>query len=74
MRAPRCIILSGLTIPLGGIEFTASGSMGLALYPQDGLDPESLLKHADDAMYRAKQQGRNNYQLYRTATNDADIE
>ncbi|MBI3620881.1 MAG: EAL domain-containing protein [Nitrospirae bacterium] len=39
-------------------------SIGISLFPNDGEDAETLLKHADAAMYRAKDQGRNNYQLY----------
>jgi EAL domain-containing protein (putative c-di-GMP-specific phosphodiesterase class I) len=42
-------------------------SLGIALAPYDGEDVETLLKNADAAMYRAKQQGRNNYQLYTPA-------
>lgn len=42
-------------------------SLGIALAPYDGEDAETLLKNADAAMYRAKQQGRNNYQLYTPA-------
>jgi EAL domain-containing protein (putative c-di-GMP-specific phosphodiesterase class I) len=38
--------------------------VGVALYPQDGLDPLTLLKNADAAMYRAKERGRDQWQLY----------
>ena len=41
-----------------------STSIGIALYPQNGSDAETLLRNADAALYRAKQQGRNNYQFY----------
>ncbi len=44
-----------------------STSIGIALYPNDGEDAETLVKNADAALYRAKERGRNNYQLY-TAT------
>ena len=40
-----------------------TGSLGVALFPIDGEDPETLLKNADSAMYRAKESGRNNFQL-----------
>jgi diguanylate cyclase (GGDEF)-like protein len=39
-------------------------SLGIAVYPQDGEDPEALLKNADAAVYRAKEQGRDRYQFY----------
>jgi EAL domain-containing protein (putative c-di-GMP-specific phosphodiesterase class I) len=41
-----------------------TASIGISLYPQDGHDPETLLKHADAAMYQAKSSGRNNYCFY----------
>jgi diguanylate cyclase (GGDEF)-like protein/PAS domain S-box-containing protein len=41
-----------------------SGSIGISLYPQDTTDAQSLLKYADTAMYKAKEEGRNNYQFY----------
>ena len=41
-----------------------TASVGVALYPQDAQDPESLMKSAELAMYRAKECGRNTYQLY----------
>jgi diguanylate cyclase (GGDEF)-like protein/PAS domain S-box-containing protein len=40
-------------------------SIGVSTYPSDGLDPESLLNRADNALYEAKQRGRNNYQFFR---------
>jgi diguanylate cyclase (GGDEF)-like protein/PAS domain S-box-containing protein len=39
-------------------------SIGISLYPNDGQDEESLMKNADTAMFRAKERGRNHYQLY----------
>lgn len=42
---------------------TVSASIGIAFYPDDGEEPEALLKSADEALYRAKELGRNNYQL-----------
>lgn len=44
-----------------------SASIGIALFPQDGADTDTLLQHADLAMYRAKQQGRSGYAFYRPA-------
>ncbi|MGL5194215.1 MAG: bifunctional diguanylate cyclase/phosphodiesterase [Chroococcales cyanobacterium] len=52
---------------LEGQDFYVKASLGIALAPYDGEDAETLLKNADAAMYRAKQEGRNNYQLYTPA-------
>ncbi len=41
-----------------------SCSIGISIYPKDGIDAIDLLKDADAAMYRAKEEGRNNYQFY----------
>jgi diguanylate cyclase (GGDEF)-like protein len=52
-----------------GHELYVTTSIGMVLYPNDGRDIETLLKNADTAMYRAKEQGRNNYQLYTPTMN-----
>jgi diguanylate cyclase (GGDEF)-like protein/PAS domain S-box-containing protein len=49
---------------LGGREFTVGCSIGISLHPADGVDADTLLKHADIAMYQAKEGGRNNYQFF----------
>jgi len=49
---------------LGGKRIRSSASIGIALFPQDGEDTETLLKHADAAMYQAKSQGRNGFQMF----------
>jgi diguanylate cyclase (GGDEF)-like protein/PAS domain S-box-containing protein len=41
-----------------------SSSIGISLYPSDGTSAQDLLKYADSAMYRAKKEGRNNFQFY----------
>jgi diguanylate cyclase (GGDEF)-like protein len=54
---------------LEGQPFHVSSSIGIALYPDDGEDAETLVKNADAALYRAKEMGRNNYQLYTSTIN-----
>lgn len=49
---------------IGGQHFYSSASIGIALYPEDGKDVESLLRCADAAMYHAKGVGRSNYQFF----------
>lgn len=48
-----------------GNEVHVSGSIGIALYPIDASDIEELIKGADDAMYRSKNQGRNRYTYFK---------
>lgn len=50
--------------PVDSQDVFITASMGAALHPQDAKDPESLMKSAELAMYRAKESGRNTYQLY----------
>jgi diguanylate cyclase (GGDEF)-like protein len=56
-------------IDLGDLEVHVSLSVGVSLYPSDGTDRETLLKHADVAMYQAKRAGRNGFQFYAPAMN-----
>ncbi|MCH7341784.1 EAL domain-containing protein [Pelomonas sp. CA6] len=51
-------------IEFRGLALTTSVSVGVSLYPADNSDPDTLLRHADQAMYLAKQAGRNRYQLF----------
>lgn len=49
---------------LGQYDLNVSASIGIAVYPEDGEDLETLLRNADTAMYRAKQDGRNNFRFF----------
>lgn len=51
-------------------ELHVTTSIGISIYPTDGLDAETLIKNADTAMYQAKGKGRNNYQFF---TNDMNV-
>ncbi len=59
-------ILVSLSKPLcmEGRDLVVSTSMGIALFPDDGMDIGALLRNADIATYRAKEKGRNGYQFY----------
>jgi diguanylate cyclase (GGDEF)-like protein/PAS domain S-box-containing protein len=58
---------------LAGHEFHVAASMGIAMYPEDGQDGETLLRSADTAMYHAKDLGRDNLQVF-TAAMDAHVQ
>jgi diguanylate cyclase (GGDEF)-like protein/PAS domain S-box-containing protein len=59
-------ILDGMrqSYAIDGQELTATASIGIALFPHDGGDAETLVRNADTALYRTKEQGRNGYQFY----------
>ena len=67
VRTIAAKVLSCLKEPffLGPHEISITTSLGFTLYPDDGADPEILIKNADAAMYRAKQAGKNTYRYYR---------
>lgn len=55
-------------------DYYVTCSIGIALYPNDGQDAQTLLKNADVAMYRAKEMGKNNYQFFAKDMNAAAFE
>ncbi|MDP2100260.1 MAG: EAL domain-containing protein [Methylobacter sp.] len=57
-----------------GHRLKISTSVGISLFPQDGRDTETLIKNADVAMYRAKKEGRNNFQYYSPEMNHQAFE
>lgn len=59
-------VISSLSQPflVGSHTITISASIGVTLYPLDGSDTDTLLRHADQAMYEAKESGRNRYHLF----------
>ncbi|MHB8184178.1 MAG: putative bifunctional diguanylate cyclase/phosphodiesterase, partial [Candidatus Desulforudaceae bacterium] len=54
---------------IGEHDLYISTSIGIVLFPDDGQDAETLIKNADTAMYRAKESGRNHYELYTPSMN-----
>jgi EAL domain-containing protein (putative c-di-GMP-specific phosphodiesterase class I) len=54
-----------------GHELHVTGSIGISVYPVDGLDVETLMRTADTAMYHAKENGGSNYQFFTPALNKA---
>lgn len=69
-------ITESLTMPyvIGEHDFYITPSIGIALYPDNGNDAETLLKNADAAMYHAKDVGRNNFQFFTTTLNQWAID
>jgi diguanylate cyclase (GGDEF)-like protein/PAS domain S-box-containing protein len=69
-------VLDALRVPflIEDRELLATASIGISLYPEDGRDADTLVKNADAGMYRAKQQGRDNYQLCAPALNATALE
>lgn len=67
--AEKMIASLGAPIQAGTHQLTTSGSIGISVFPNDGQDAQTLMKHADVAMYDAKAKGRNNYQFFSQAMN-----
>lgn len=62
--AQRAIDALAAPISISGVDLHTSSSIGIAFYPGDGSSAETLVAHADAAMYCAKQRGRNNVQCF----------
>jgi len=72
--AQKLIAALSAGFPLSGQEYHVTASIGVATYPDDGADMQTLLKNADIAMYRAKEQGRNAFQFYSAHMNVHSLE
>ena len=68
-------VLDAVAQPMqvGEYEFFLGCSMGVSVYPDDGISADMLIKHADIAMYRAKEQGRGNWQFYAPTMNEETL-
>jgi diguanylate cyclase (GGDEF)-like protein/PAS domain S-box-containing protein len=62
-------VLESMSAPfhIDGIDYFCTCSIGASTFPQDGIDAATLLSHADAAMYRAKEAGRNRFEVFETA-------
>ncbi|MDX8378551.1 MAG: EAL domain-containing protein [Gallionella sp.] len=72
--AEKIIAVTVSPVCLAGKQVMVSTSLGISIYPDDGLEAETLLKNADIAMYRAKSEGKNNYQFFTEEMNREIIE
>lgn len=54
---------------INNLDYLVTCSIGVSIYPDDGVDSVKLLKNADSAMYQAKKSGRNNFHIYTPALN-----
>jgi len=72
--AQRILDLFNEPFTIESHELFITTSIGISVYPDDGETVDTLLKHADTAMYHAKDQGRNNYQFYKESMNIMTIE
>ncbi len=59
-------VLDVIAVPfhIDGYVMKVAGSLGVTIYPQDNEGPDTLLRHADQAMYEAKQSGRNRFRFF----------
>jgi diguanylate cyclase (GGDEF)-like protein/PAS domain S-box-containing protein len=64
MVAEKVIQMLEKMLHIGNYPLHISASVGISVYPEDGRDAETLLKHADAAMYKSKERGRNTFHFY----------
>lgn len=67
----RLLLAASEPISINETVLNISASIGVTLYPQDNVDADQLMRHADQAMYIAKESGKNRYHLFDTAQDDA---
>jgi diguanylate cyclase (GGDEF)-like protein len=64
LSAQKMLAAIALSHHIEGYDLNISVSIGISIYPDDGLDAETLIRRADTAMYYAKESGRNNYKFF----------
>ncbi len=69
LAAKRILTLLSEPFEIDGMSFTLTCSIGIALYPADGVNIEDLIKNADTAMYRVKERGRAGFRFYQQQMN-----
>ncbi len=69
--AQKVIEQLSLPVTIEGSELSVTPSIGIAVYPDDGRDAETLIRNSDAAMYHAKEMGRANYQFFTAEMNQA---
>jgi len=67
----RLLLAASESVAVGDVVLKLSASIGVTLYPQDKVNADQLMRHADQAMYAAKESGKNCYHLFDTAQEDA---
>jgi len=72
--AEKIMAVTSAPVTLAGKDVMVSASLGISIYPDDAEDADTLLKDADIAMYRAKSEGKNNYQFFTAEMNSAITE
>jgi diguanylate cyclase (GGDEF)-like protein len=72
--AQRILAAIGKPFSLHGVKAWISASLGIAFYPEDGENLETLIKHADIAMYEVKKVGRNNYLYYQPGMQSGSLD
>ena len=67
----RLLLAAAEPVTVGSVVLNVSASIGVTYYPQDNVDADQLMRHADQAMYVAKESGKNRFHLFDTAQDEA---
>ncbi|MDX2367711.1 MAG: EAL domain-containing protein [Colwellia sp.] len=67
----RLLLAGSQPVTIDDVVLNVSASIGVTFYPQDNVDADQLMRHADQAMYVAKESGKNRYHLFDTIQDDA---